>query len=701
MKCCRKKVGMQTLIDVDGKTVYPSAYMTYCMEKENIDTFKKNGIKMFMFPVYAGDEGINMESGLRPFCDNFFKGYGIYDFSVVDSMLEMIAADGTEEVYIIPRVCVEPPKWWQELHPEEVARDFRGEPQRECFASVKWREDMMEAVKALIDHIEGSKWKNQVIGYHIAAGGTEEWAYHSRYSEQYYDYSEPNLKAYKNFLKVKYNTVEALSLAWHQKIESWEKVTFPTPIERRYAQEGFVRNPEKEQHVLDYFDFHNESVAETIIYFCRQIKEYTKGDRLTGAFYGYVFSMPQNKKGLHAMRILVSSPYIDFISTTNDGKGEGEAWCFSSAVHSVLLHDKMWICEGDIRTCMTTSLQEKLPHATPDNDYYGSAVWVGPATMELSCSALTKAIARTLTAPCGIWWFDMFGGWFNDPAMIEVIKHMEGLLMQQKHNYLKTEIAVIIDEKGHKFSGIKDREMAAGMHELKSNLSHLGAPFHNYLMSDLVRDDFPVESYKLYIFVAATNPLDAEKEAICQKLKQNGRTLLWLHTGSCYDSKLSEFDLEQRMDDYTEKAEFEGRIYPVKDFPVWNFKDEKGYVLSRFTESKKPAVIWKKREDYNIVYSLHLAPPAELLRHIALLSGMHLFNLSGDCVFAGGEFVALHAVEAGYRRINLPESGFKATNALTGEAVTVNDMFIDLKLNQYDTVVIHIEKDMTYNKILK
>lgn len=698
MRCCVKKEGMQFVIDVDGKTLYPSAYMSYCPEKETIEQFKKNGIKLFMFPIYAGDEGINMESGLRPFCDNFFKGYGSYDFTVVETMLEMVAPTGEEDIYIIPRVCVEPPKWWQKMHQEEVARDFRGEALRECFASVKWREDMTVALKALIDYIEKSKWKERVIGYHIAAGGTEEWAYQARYDNQFYDYSQPNLCAYRTFLEQKYHTLDRLSDAWKRLISSWEEVSFPTPVERSYAQKGFVRNPRTEQHVLDYYDFHNEIVADTIIYFCRQVKEYTNNSRLTGAFYGYVFAMPNNKKGLHAMGTLIRSPYIDFISTTNEGKEEGEAWSFASAVHSAFLNKKMWICEGDIRTCKTTGLQEKMPYAVPDNDHYSKSAWVGPATMELSCSLLSKALARALTAPCGIWWFDMFGGWFSDTAMMNVINQTENLFRQQKQEYLKAEIAVLIDEKGHKYCGIQDRAMRNGITELIRNLSHLGAPHHNYLLSDLMSEDFPVGDYKLYVIVAATNPSVLEAKAIQEKLKRNGKTILWLHTASCYNMELSEFTLLSQEECFAEKAEYEGKQYPSCDLPIWRFQEEKGYVLSRLVESREPAVIWKKRADYNVVYSLHLAPPPELLRQISLLSGVHLYNLSGDCVYAHGEFVAIHAIETGYRRINLPERGYLANNALTGEAITVNDMFIDLKMKQYDTVIIHISNSEMQNE---
>lgn len=695
MNCRIKKQGLQMVIDVDGQTVHPSAYMTYCPEEDTIEEFKRYGIKLFMFPVYAGDEGINMESGLRPLCDHFFKGIGEYDFTAMDEMMEMLASSAEEEIYIIPRVCLEPPKWWQQLYPQEAARDYRGEPQRECFASEKWRQDMTVALKALIDHVEASKWKKNVIGYHIAAGGTEEWAYQSRYCEQYYDYSLPNLRAYQAFLKEKYDTTEKISAAWDKEISCWEEVSFPLPIERTYAKEGFVRNPECEQHVLDYYDFHNEIVADTIIYFCRQVKEYTKNTRLTGAFYGYVYSMPHNKKGLHALRELVASPYIDFLSTTNEGNGPGDAWRFSSAVASALLHGKMWIAEGDIRTCYSkeNSLMAKLPHAAPDNDYYGASAWVGPSTPELSCSGITKALARILMTPCGIWWFDMFGRWFQNPRMMEIISNTEKLLQQQTHEYLKPEIAVLLDERGHKYSGVRDRHMAQALREAMANLSHIGAPYHNYLLSDILEDYFPEDDYKLYIIVAAVHPTEEEAEAVNRKLKQKGKTILWLHTASCYRSELCDFKLKPCFNAASPKAVYEGIQYPLTELPIWNFAEgEEGYVLSRFAESREPAVLWKQFEEYASVYSLHLAPPTELLREIALLSGIHLYNLTGDCVFAGGEFVGIHAVEAGYRRINLPESGFSAHNALSGDEVTVNDMFIDLKLEKYDTVILHVEK---------
>ncbi len=687
MVCKTKWEGNQRVIDIDGKTLMPVAYMSYAPLKENFEDMKKNGVRLFMFPIYAGDEGINMESGLRPLCENFFKGYGQYDFSMVDRVLSDLCPTGKEDVYVIPRVCLEPPIWWQRLHPEEVARDSRGEAQRECFASKLWLREMTVALYALIDHLAASKWSERIIGYHIAAGGTEEWSYQCRYNPQFYDYSEVNLRAYHEFLMNRYGSLSKISEAHGREYPSLESISFPHPIERRYCKSGYLRDPITERSVLDYYDYHNESVADAILYFCHAAKEYTKGERLAGVFYGYVFAMPQNFKGLHALGKVLRSPDVDFLSTTNGGP----AWHFSSAVESARLHGKLWVCEGDIRTCLTTGMGKNLAHAMPDNDYYDSAVWHGPADVKGSVAALTRALARIATTPAGIWWFDMFGGWFSNPEMLSVIRRSIPLLAEQKEDLFPTEVALIVDECGHKYSSLDDKKLPRATWELLDNLDYAGFPYDNYLLSDVCDPAFPAEKYRLIIFLAAVDPSSEELLAIEQKLKRNGKTLLFLGNSGAYSQELCEFSLCVFPAPMEQKAVFDGLVYPKNTLPSPALVREEGYVLSRF-EDGSPAVLWKKQEDYHCVLSLPLAAPAELLRHIAHLAGVHLYNRTGDVVFAGGEYVGLFAKESGYRRICLPESDMTASDFMTGESVTVNDRFIDMWMEKGDMRLLHIQK---------
>lgn len=690
MKASLKKDKRLTTIEVDGRIIDPIAYMSYAPDGEIYRTMRERGVRLFMFPIYAGDEGINMESGLRPLAPHFFLGYGEYDFSYVDKVLSMIAPTGDEDVFIIPRVCLEPPIWWQKLHPEELARDYGGEAQRESFSSELWRSELSEALFALIDHINSSRFADKVIGYHVAAGGTEEWAYQCRYNPQFYDYSEVNLRAYRRFLLKRYGSIDAIGSAHRVPLKNENDIKFPLPVERRYSDNGWLRSPDADRRVLDYFDFHNESVADAIEYFCRAVKEYTKNERLVGVFYGYVNTMPQNYKGLHALGRVLRSPHVDFLSTTNGGEG----WHFSAAVASALLHGKAWISEGDVRTSLTTGMDKNLSHAMPDNDYYTSSAWRPLPSVEASVWSLTRALARTLTTPAGIWWFDMFGGWFDDPDMLSVIERSVPLLREADElcELFPAEVAFVLDEGGHKYSSRDVSEMPRASWEMLDNMDRAGFNYDCYLLSDVTEDSFPKDKYKLIIFVAAVCPTADELSAIKAKLKCDGKTLLFLGNSGIYSEELTEAKITIPSKPCFRSAEFSGKTYPEIPLPSASFaEDADGYVLSRFTDGES-AVRWQVHENYNTVVSLPLAPSAELLRHIALMSGVHLYNREGDIAYAGGSFVALRATSEGYRRICLPHADCTAENVITGEQVTVNDRFIDVYLKEKETVLFKITR---------
>ena len=699
MKCTLKKDGIQMYFDVDGKALYPSMFGSYNIMESNVGDAKKSNLKVIMFPVYAGDEGINMESGLRPFQKNFFKGYGKYDFSDVERLLEIICSDVNEEIYMLPRVCLEPPKWWQEENPDEVARDYRGEPQRECFTSEKWRKDMTEALFALIDYFNNSKWKDKIIGIHVAAGGTEEWPYQARYHNQVYDYSEPNRKAYIKWLQNKYKTVKNLSKAWGEMVSDFADIQFPKPIERTRAKKGFLRNQKDDMPVLDFYDFHNWAVADSIDYFCKQVKEYTNNEKITGVFYGYTYTVTYSRKGTHALEYVLKSPYVDYVSTTNIGSGAGGPWYFSCAVRSAYLHNKMYIAESDMKTHLRKPLGIMMPHAAPDNDWYSRGAWLlkedDDRCLADSISMMRRSLLRVATANCGVWWYDHFGGYFAHEKLLEVMAKTTEMLVNQKHDYLKADVAYLLDETGYKYYAYDERPFQDAVVKLGSDINAAGFAYDNYLLSDIEEDNFPVDQYKLFIIRAGVGISDKTKAAIEKKLKNKNKTVLWLHNSSCYDSSLCGFELNHEIG-HIEKAVYKNEVYNDNGLETLQFKDDNGFVLSRFEESGNPAVIWRDMGDWASVYYLPLEMNTHLMREIALLSGVHLYNLTDDHIFAGGEYVGItvrYDHEAGYKRINLPERGFKATNALTGEEIPVNDMFIDLKMNERETILIHLSKD--------
>ena len=293
-----------------------------------------------------------------------------------------------------------------------------------------------------------------------------------------------------------------------------------------------------------------------------------------------------------------------------------------------------------------------------------------------------------------MWWFDMFGGWFDDPAMLDIIEKSNLLFDKQSEGLLGTEVALVVDEHGHKYSSY-DKEMMSVFLEAIDEIDKAGFPYDTYLLSDLSSENFPRDKYKLIIFLASTNPSPDTVEAISRKLKNSNRVLLFLGNSCAYADELTEVKTGLSSSALPKTAAFRGVEYPKKPIPSPEIEAHDGYVLSSFTDNTA-AVVWNKRDGYHTVVSMHTAIPASLASHIALMAGVHLYNRTGDIVYAGGEFVAIRAMDDGYRRISLPVAGCKATDAISGKDVTVNDRFIDMLLEKGDTRILHIVAEDPY-----
>jgi hypothetical protein len=102
------------ILKINNETVLPCGYMSYQIDKADYSGFIACGYKLIFVPVYMGDRGINPMSGIRPFYPGFWVGKDRYDFSVVEeNFKKVIAAYKPGEIWIIPRVMVEPPSFWE------------------------------------------------------------------------------------------------------------------------------------------------------------------------------------------------------------------------------------------------------------------------------------------------------------------------------------------------------------------------------------------------------------------------------------------------------------------------------------------------------------------------------------------------------------------------------------------------------------
>ena len=695
-------------IMVNGEILEPVGYMTYNVDGDQFGMMEEMGNRIVFFGAYATDMGLNSLAGSKAWGPHYYLDYNTFDFTEIDRILEMIAPGG-QGPYIIPRVYFSTPSWWERDNPEEVCRVQSGESARESFGSEKWRQDMWSAVKALIDHINGSVWKELIIGYHVCAGSTEEWGYHGhKYQNDLEDYSEVNRKCFHNWLREKYVTVKAMNQAWGSSYTDFAEIPIPRVIERTHALRGIVRNPQREQHVIDFDAFTCDLIVQTIDWFSAKVKEYTERKLLVGAFYGYINHHTSASHGSFSLHKLLQSENVDFLCTTNE---LGRMYAFYTAVDSIRLHGKLYICEGDTRTSLTTALGEKLPQAEPDNIYYKVGGWVAP-DFDRAIGNLKRTSLLALTGHTGLWWFDMWGGWFDHPEYRRIIRKHRELSCEQTVGPIRAEIALIVDEEGVKqFQSPDTLRYAVKLQQMEMGL--VGAPYHIYLASDLADDSFPADDYKVYLFTHFCRPSKEVEDAIERKLKRGNKTLIWTHFAGLersaltdyevsYDADLPDLMCQIRQADFpvftdpffpqtTEKfAEYPNSAVPCCRFVPGT--EDNAYILGRGTENREPALLWKQFDGYASVYSLCPCVPTRVLQKIAIQSGVHVYSLTGDMLMAGGKYILLRAMYEGQKRIHYPDPTKRLVDAYTGEVMENNDSLIDFWLKDDEVKVFKVEE---------
>lgn len=695
--------GNSTRLVVEGVRVPALAYISYYPPRGDYERFSRIGYNLFSTGIYFSDKGINPISGIRPFRALVWTGPGAYDFSVVDADFSKITAHG-EQAYIIPRVYLETPDWWDAAHPGELCRDQAGHPVRQSFASRLWLEECRKNLAALINYIENSRWNKYVIGYHVAFGSTEECFHPSTRPYQLTDYSDVNLVNYRIWLTRQYNDIETLNEAWGRAYESFDQIMIPPPSRRLFAARGEVRDPILEKPVTDFYRYHNEMVADTVIELCRDVKELTGNRQIAGAFYGYVYYCTDDNVGHHALGRVLESPYVDFLASPasyDDARPAGIDWPYLSATRSVLHHGKLWFAESDVRTNLTQFLKDSIPEAAPlGNANYEAPVWKGPRTAGESVELLRKAFAKVLCEGVGTWWFDMWGGWYAHGEFEDLLKRaaeeycQAGLRADIRSS---AQIAVLLDEEGYHSFRPGSPVLRSLISEQLRQLGFLGAPCHTYLLSDM--DSLPVDEYRMILFLGPCRLSSEQKHILQSRYQKNGRVLVFAYMPAMEGAAdgvrrepITGCDYSQGEPGSVLQVEAGGQVYPgdpVYDPGIVPHPGEDDIIAGRVQADGRPGLIFGRREDWTAVWSLAPCIPADLLRNLAALAGVHIYNYSGDIIYSNSDYIAFHAASDGPKRI-YPPAPCTMREVWTGERVAVKE-FLDFACRKGQSYLWRIE----------
>ena len=681
------------MIEAEGQSLLPFAYVSYQPSKARYEDFKAVGYRLFSVCVYAGDRGINPFSGLRPFRPGFWRGEDDFDFSAADEDFRLIVGQSRPgEVFLLPRINLEPPSWWENAHPEAWCLDACGKPMHCSFSSNVWLDACEYALRRFQDWLCESGWDKYVIGWHLAAGSTEEFIRPHIYPGQYIDYSEPSREAFRAFARKEYRDIDALNAAWHTAFTSFDAVEPPSPAQREYAQSGALRDPQTERREIDFSRFYSREVTDFIRALVRKAKAVTGGSRIIGVFYGNIcLSAPETA---HADTIrLLRDDQIDFLAAPfsySDNRALGGHWGFQSTLESACLHGKPFFVEADIRTSLSRPISECMPDSNPlGNHAYDGAVWLGPQDTAGSLSQMTRAFAEILTRHASAWWFDMWGGWYKTDEYMAF--HRKALALYAESVYdvrPSAPIAVFVDENAlHYFGGNAANATVALLGRQFCKLGTCGAAYHSYLLDDLPEVD--PDRYRLAVLLFPVTFSDTVIKAL-DKWKTGGRTVMSVllpgYDGAGIKSATG-FDASVFPDRPTPvRCQWKDTVFPDKPLlmPQVSVSPEHGDIVLAALDNGMPGIIMRRYGNHQIIWSVAPEVPGSFFREMLVLSGGHVWAYTDDCIAADDRFVCIHAASAGVKRLYLPGKG-TLSDAFTGRMQPGNETYVDFEMGFGET----------------
>lgn len=314
-------------LKINGESYLPISYRSFYPQSGTVKNFYEKGFSLYqLFP-----SGILCSLKI-PYsqCGEVWVGEGEYNWDNLRKHINMFLESAPNAKFSL-LVHLDTRDWYLEQHPEAI--DSFHNLIHMC-RDEGWRASATRFLKDIIDFVE-REYPDRVYVLHLFAGHTCEW--YSHYPIDGLQESVQLTKSFQDYFQTKEN--------------------IPTHSQLISATQGVLRHPVKDKKALEFWDFYNDVIAETICYFAHQAKVITKNRLLTGCFYGYTMCFSHAyQRGHNAYQRVLSCPDVDIIfapAAYRPFRGMDATCGFNLAVDSVRFHNKMYLHEIDNTTSLT------------------------------------------------------------------------------------------------------------------------------------------------------------------------------------------------------------------------------------------------------------------------------------------------------------------------------------------------------------
>ncbi len=536
------------------------------------------------------------------------------------------------------------------------------------YNSKVWRDMVKKHIADLIAELKKQNLSKKIIGIHLAGG------HDAQFSMRHMDYSKPALAEFKKFLKERYPSVESLRKAWGEPETTFDNVTMPD-YPRKAAND--MLDPVKDRKRVDFFIFQKLAPFRMQEDIGRAIKKEFGKDivlmRWCMAAFGGDFGAALD------IGTFMDSKVIDVLiaQSSYNRRFPGLPHGVRQPFTSYRLNGKLYLQELDLRTWLGSTSQEDELRMLALGVAQDLAMW----------HSINRKVAGQMVAErLGYWYYDMAGGWYDDPRINEGMKDQmatERFLRAQKVRPWQPSAAFVVDEEGlflRNFPGNYYMYDAGNLISQQNQVLASGAvPYDFLLLRDLLKNPARAEKYRTVIF-AGMHHVDAARMALLKKLQNNNRTLIFLSgtgiMGGCREAtgfEVSSLPPPQRervivstVNDGINQlnfADLKRQSTQLGSVPV-SYNSPRRMIVKRsagvktpavYRHDNTPAVAVKNFPAWRSVYIAEaggLTP--EYFNHLVKTSGGYVISAPGIQVDMNGNFMSLHGIASGKYTIALP-----------------------------------------------
>ena len=481
-----------------------------------------------------------------------------------------------------------------------------------CSLHSEWLDLTTKYLNAFLEYTE-TKYRDRMAGYILACGRTMEWIDHS------------------------YFCAEELKSAYY---EEWcgkqgvPALPIPNSRELKSARHDFVRDPEKEAHVIQWLHYVNDLMADLAIHFITSARKKIRKERKIGIFFGYPFHMMT--EGQHECERVFDTAPPDFVigASCNSTRDIGSASGYIATLQMLKRRNIAYLHECDRIT--STTNRDLTDHIRIEGK-----IWNAWKTPEEDVAGLRREMSLSLINRFHLWWFNIWGNSYASPEVKKAIAQMQTLW--EKYAALSSGsnagILLVHDPESNYFVNFYDHPKQYFLaHKIRDEFSDAALPFDTAAWRDL--DKINLDSYRMIIFQSHVLS-DARRNEILKKFVcRPDRLIVWIYAPGILSGGKYDPDHVRVLT---------GVPFGVDDHEIKTFPTHRSVYYAKMTDLT-----------------------AAELRRLAKEAGVHCYTPEGNAVWSSDEFLMVHRKGAADVPVLLPRKAKKITELFSGRVVAEN-----------------------------